>query len=124
MPATCSIGAPGSALASRTTASDGRSAPGAALVTRVLVAGGAGFIGSHMCEHLLARGDEVVALDSFVTGHVSNVASLAGHPRFALVEHDIRRPEIPVDGPIDLVMHLASPASPSDFLRLSIEIME
>jgi nucleoside-diphosphate-sugar epimerase len=76
---------------------------------RVLVAGGAGFIGSHLCEALLARGDEVIALDDLSTGSRANVAAFADHPRFSLIEADAA--EAP-DVAVDLVMHLASPASP------------
>jgi dTDP-glucose 4,6-dehydratase len=93
---------------------------------RVVVAGGAGFIGSFVCEALVARGDEVIAVDSLVTGRRTNVASLAEHPRFTLVEHDVCRP-IPRDGPlaspVELVMDLASPASPDDFDRIPLQIL-
>ena len=93
---------------------------------RVLVAGGAGFIGSFVCEALVARGDEVVAVDNLVTGRRANVAALVDHPRFSLVEHDVCR-AIPREGPlaasVDLVMDLASPASPDDFDRIPLQIL-
>jgi len=92
----------------------------------VVVAGGAGFIGSFVCEALVARGDEVVAVDSLVTGRRANVAALAEHPRFALVEHDVCRPiprEGPLAAPVELVMDLASPASPDDFDRIPLQIL-
>jgi dTDP-glucose 4,6-dehydratase len=92
-------------------------------VRRYLVAGGAGFIGSHVVELLLDRGDAVVAVDSLVTGSPANLAAVHDHPRFELVTHDVREP-VTVDGPFDVVMNLASPASPSDFARLSVEILE
>lgn len=94
---------------------------------RVLVAGGAGFIGSHLCDRLLERGHEVVAVDSFLTGRRANVAHLSAHERFTLVEHDVCRPLeglSVLDVPFDLVMNLASPASPSDFARLPLEILD
>jgi dTDP-glucose 4,6-dehydratase len=90
---------------------------------RVVVSGGAGFIGSHLSRRLLADGHAVLAVDNLVTGRRENVADLVGHPDFHLLEHDIVQP-FEVDGPVDLVMHLASPASPSDFLRIPLEILE
>jgi dTDP-glucose 4,6-dehydratase len=81
---------------------------------RVLVAGGGGFIGSHLCEELLARGDEVVVLDSFVTGERENLQRQAGNPRLTVVEADVSEP-FDVDGPLDAVLNLASPASPADY---------
>lgn len=90
---------------------------------RVVVAGGAGFIGSHLCERLLAEGHAVLAIDNLVTGRRENVAALMGNPDFHLLEHDIVHP-FDVDGPVDAVLHLASPASPSDFLRIPLEILE
>jgi dTDP-glucose 4,6-dehydratase len=90
---------------------------------RALVAGGAGFIGSHLCERLLAGGTRVVCLDNFVTGSPDNIAHLVGTAGFQLVEHDVRRP-ITVTGGFDLVVNLASPASPRHYLRLPIETLE
>jgi dTDP-glucose 4,6-dehydratase len=66
---------------------------------RVAVLGGSGFLGSHLCDQLLARGDEVVCIDDFSTGRRANVAHLADHDRFTLVEADISV-GIPVDGPV------------------------
>ena len=83
---------------------------------RVVVAGGAGFLGSHLCDALLGRGDEVVCLDNFVTGNALNVAHLVGRSDFVLVEQDVTHPLAELDGPIDAVMNLASPASPKDYL--------
>lgn len=82
---------------------------------RVAVAGGAGFIGSHLCERLVGRGDEVVCIDDMSTGSATNVAHLAGERRFSLVVADVSR-EVPVQGPFDAVCHLASPASPPAYL--------
>ena len=89
---------------------------------RIVLAGGAGFLGSHLADLLLARGDTVVAVDNFCTGRPQNVAHLAGHERFTLTEHDVTQP-LTIDGDVDAVMHLASPASPSDFLLMPLEIL-
>jgi nucleoside-diphosphate-sugar epimerase len=91
-------------------------------VSRIVVAGGAGFIGSHLCDRLLERGDEVVAVDNMVTGSRANVAHLAAHDRFELVEHDACEP-IEIDGDVQAVLDLASPASPKDFAVLPLEIL-
>ncbi len=93
---------------------------------RVLVAGGAGFLGSHLCDALLDRGDEVVCLDNYVTGSARNVDHLAGHPKFTLVEHDVTSPaavDVEVLGELDAVMNLASPASPKDYLAMPLETL-
>ncbi|MFN2608245.1 MAG: UDP-glucuronic acid decarboxylase family protein [Acidimicrobiales bacterium] len=89
---------------------------------RVVVTGGGGFVGSHLCRDLLARGDEVVAVDNLVTGSAANVAMLDADPRFSFVLHDVTEP-FRVDGAVDAVLHLASPASPADFDRIPIPIM-
>lgn len=86
--------------------------------------GGGGFIGSHLCEALLADGHEVTAIDNFLTGNRQNIAHLHDNPRFQLVEHDIVQPfnmdELPKD--VGAVFHLASPASPADFARMPLQI--
>ena len=82
---------------------------------RYVVMGGSGFLGSHLCDRLCDRGDQVVCVDDFSTGRPANVAHLAGHPGFTLVEADVSV-SLPVDGPVDGVLHLASPASPPDYL--------
>ena len=89
---------------------------------RVVVLGGSGFLGSHLCDQLLARGDEVVSVDNFSTGRRSNVAHLVDHPQFALIEADISQ-GIPVDGEVTGVCNLASPASPPDYLALPLETL-
>jgi dTDP-glucose 4,6-dehydratase len=89
---------------------------------RILVTGGAGFVGSHLVDALLARGATVVAVDNFVTGGKDNVAHLADHPRFTLVEADVTEP-LPIDGRFDAIMHFASPASPTDFTHIPLEIL-
>ena len=90
---------------------------------RVLVTGGAGFLGCHLCDRLVAEGHEVVCVDSFKTGRRENIAQLLFHPGFKLVEHDITEPWF-VDGPIDAVLHFASPASPEDYLQLPIHTLK
>jgi dTDP-glucose 4,6-dehydratase len=89
---------------------------------RRVVMGGAGFVGSHLCDRLLARGDEVVCVDDLSTGRRSNVAHLTGHPGFTLVEADVSR-SLPVEGPVDGVLNLASPASPPDYLSRPLETL-
>ena len=90
---------------------------------RHLLAGGGGFIGSHLSELLLGRGDEVVAVDNFATGRRSNIEHLAGHSRFTLIEHDITGPLPDLGGPFDTVLDLASPASPVDFATMPLAIL-
>ena len=89
---------------------------------RVLVTGGAGFIGSHLCDFLLAHGCEVVCMDSLVTGSVDNIAHIRD-PRFLFVKHDVTN-YIVIDGPLDYVLHFASPASPIDYLELPIQTLK
>ncbi len=93
---------------------------------RILVTGGAGFVASHLVDGLLARGAVVVAVDNFVTGSKENIAHLADHPRFTLVEADVSRPlpdHAAVADRFDAIMHFASPASPTDFAQIPIEIL-
>jgi len=90
---------------------------------RAVITGGAGFLGSHLCDHLLAHGWDVLCVDNLATGDARNVAHLQGHPHFEFLHHDITRP-LALDGPVDYVLHLASPASPADYLKLPIETLE
>ncbi len=92
-------------------------------MARVVVTGGAGFLGSHLCERLLDRGDEVIAIDNLVTGNVHNVEHLFGAPGFTYVELDVST-YIWVPGPVDVVMHFASPASPKDYLEMPIQTLK
>lgn len=92
------------------------------LIRRAVVTGGAGFLGSHLCEELLRFGCEVFCLDNFSTSSPANVADLSRSRRFHLLERDVTE-SIDIAGPIDLVAHLASPASPPDYLRLPIETL-
>ena len=90
---------------------------------RIVVSGAAGFIGSHLCERLLADGHTVVALDNLLTGDRRNLLHLAAEPRFQFNERDITQP-FSMDGPMDCVVNLASPASPKDYLEYPIETLE
>jgi dTDP-glucose 4,6-dehydratase len=90
---------------------------------RVLITGGAGFIGSHLCERFLAEGHEVVAMDNLLTGSTDNIAHLNGHDRFRFVKHDISN-YIYLAGPLDAILHFASPASPIDYLELPIQTLK
>ena len=90
---------------------------------RVVVSGGAGFLGSSLCRALLARGDEVVCIDNLVTGVSENVAELLDSPTFHFVRHDVSE-HVAVDGAVDAVMHLASPASVVDYLELPIQTLK
>jgi dTDP-glucose 4,6-dehydratase len=90
---------------------------------RVVVTGGAGFLGSHLCEMLLERHHEVLSLDNLVTGRTENIAHLLGHSGFKFEKHDVTN-FISVDGPVDAVMHFASPASPVDYLNMPIQTLK
>ncbi len=87
-----------------------------------VITGGAGFLGSHLADHLVARGESVVCVDDFSTGNRENIVHLIGHPGFLLVEADVSM-ELPVDGPVGSVFHLASPASPPDYLARPLQTM-
>jgi dTDP-glucose 4,6-dehydratase len=87
-----------------------------------VVLGGAGFLGSHLCDALLARGQAVVCVDSFLTGSRRNVEHLARRPDFELIEADITEP-FAIAGPVDQVLNFASPASPIDYAQLPIETL-
>lgn len=90
---------------------------------RAVVTGGAGFLGSHLCDLLLERGYDVVALDNLLTGNTDNIAHLLGNSRFKFVHHNVTD-YIFIDGPVDAVLHFASPASPVDYLELPIQTLK
>jgi dTDP-glucose 4,6-dehydratase len=90
---------------------------------RSLVTGGAGFLGSHLCDRLLAEGHDVVCLDNLSTGDVANIVHLIGNPHFSFVNYDVTN-YLFVDGTIDFIFHFASPASPIDYLKLPIQTLK
>ncbi len=90
---------------------------------RVLVTGAAGFLGSHLCDRLLAEDHRVVGMDNFLTGNPANIAHLRKHPSFQFVLHDVAN-FVEVQGPLDGVLHFASPASPVDYLDYPIQTLK
>ena len=90
---------------------------------RIVVTGGAGFVGSHLCDRLLADGHEVVCVDSLITGKREHADLLAKNPAFSFIEHNISQPFY-IDGAVDAVMNFASPASPIDFPKFPIQILK
>ena len=90
---------------------------------RVLVTGGAGFLGSHLCDRLIAEGCTVLVFDNLLTGKVENIQHLLGHPRFSFEHYDVTN-YLHVEGNLDAILHFASPASPADFERLPIQILK
>jgi dTDP-glucose 4,6-dehydratase len=90
---------------------------------RILVTGGAVFLGSHLCDLLLAEGHDVIAMDNLLTGNTDNIAHLAGHKRFLFIEHNVTN-YIYIKGDLDAILHFASPASPVDYLELPIQTLK
>jgi dTDP-glucose 4,6-dehydratase len=90
---------------------------------RAVVTGGAGFLGSHLCDRLLAEGFDVIAIDNLITGTTDNIAHLNGNPSFKFIHHDVTE-YIYIDGPVDYILHFASPASPIDYLKLPIQTLK
>jgi dTDP-glucose 4,6-dehydratase len=93
------------------------------MTKRIVVAGGAGFLGSHICDALLARGDEVVAIDNLITGSLANIEHLFGNPAFSFQHHNVSE-FVHVAGSIDAILHFASPASPKDYLEMPIQTLK
>ena len=90
---------------------------------RTLITGGAGFLGSHLCDRLIKEGHEVICLDNLITGQVNNVAHLIGHDAFRFIKLDVTE-YLHIAGPLDYVLHFASPASPVDYQRLPIQTLK
>jgi dTDP-glucose 4,6-dehydratase len=88
-----------------------------------VITGGAGFVGSHLCERFLAEGHEVLCLDNLLTGHRRNIAHLLDTPGFSFLEHNISEP-VQIEGPVDNILHFASPASPADYLAHPIATLK
>ena len=89
---------------------------------RIVITGGAGFIGSHLCDHFLARGFEVICVDNLLTGSTDNIAHIR-NPRFQFIHQDLTN-YVYLPGPIDYILHFASPASPKDYLELPIQTLK
>jgi dTDP-glucose 4,6-dehydratase len=90
---------------------------------RILITGAAGFLGSHLCDRFIAEGHEVIGMDNFITGSPDNIGHLFGNPAFRFVQHDVTN-FVHVSGPLDGVLHFASPASPVDYLELPIQTLK
>src|SRR5947209_2513092 len=90
---------------------------------RTLITGGAGFLGSHLCDRFVAEGHDVICMDNLVTGSTNNIGHLIGKKNFSFVHYDVTN-FIHVNGPVDYVLHFASPASPIDYLKLPIQTLK
>jgi dTDP-glucose 4,6-dehydratase len=90
---------------------------------RTVITGGAGFIGSHLCERFLKEGHEVICVDNLITGNLTNIEALRRHHEFEFRRHNISHP-LEIDGPVDNILHFASPASPVDYLRHPIPTLK
>lgn len=90
---------------------------------RVLISGAAGFLASHLTDLLLSQGHEVVGADNFITGKPANIAHLEGNPRYRFVQHDVTKP-LAVDGPVDRIYHMASPASPVGYVKHQVATLK
>jgi dTDP-glucose 4,6-dehydratase len=90
---------------------------------RAVVTGGAGFLGSHLCERLIETGYDVICIDNLLTGNTDNIAHLFGNPHFSFIKHNVVD-YLFVEGPVDAVLHFASPASPIDYLEMPIQTLK
>jgi len=90
---------------------------------RTLITGGAGFLGSHLCDRLIQEGHEVICMDNLLTGSMDNIAHLFGNEQFKFIKHNVTE-YIYVEGPLDNILHFASPASPIDYLKLPIQTLK
>ncbi len=90
---------------------------------KYVISGAAGFIGSHLCDRLIEQGHQIVAIDNLITGHLSNIQHLLGRPDFQFIQRDVCQP-LQISGPVDRVLHLASLASPVDYLAHPIETLD
>ncbi|MBI5303476.1 MAG: SDR family oxidoreductase [Chloroflexi bacterium] len=90
---------------------------------RILITGGAGLIGSHLCDYFVARGDNVIAMDNFITGSPDNIAQLQGNPHFTFIRQDVTE-HIRIEGYLDAVLHFASPASPVSYMAYPIQTLK
>jgi len=90
---------------------------------RTLITGGAGFLGSHLCDRFIKEGHDVICMDNLLTGNMDNIAHLMGNKNFRFIHHDVTE-YIYVEGPLNYIMHFASPASPIDYLELPIQTMK
>src|SRR5215212_4330227 len=89
----------------------------------ILISGAAGFLGSHLTDLLLSQGHEVVGLDNFITGRAGNIEHLKGHPRYTFVQRDVIE-SVDVDGPVDRIYHMASPASPVGYVKHQVATLK
>ncbi|HEX4124246.1 MAG TPA: NAD-dependent epimerase/dehydratase family protein, partial [Tepidisphaeraceae bacterium] len=90
---------------------------------RILISGAAGFLASHLTDLLLAQGHEIVGMDNFITGKPENIAHLSNNPKYKLIKHDVIQPT-DVDGPIDRIYHMASPASPIGYVKHQVATLK
>lgn len=90
---------------------------------RIVLTGGAGFLGSHLCDILIAKGNQLIVVDNLITGKRENIEHLLSNPNFIFIEHDVTK-YIDISGNIDYVLHFASPASPKDYLRFPIQTLK